>query len=47
MSGWGVIFMTGLAPTTWFGGYVGTGLLSAVVHLPVRERPIQDRAVMA
>ena len=37
-----------------FGSYdvvwsvgVGTGLLSAVVHLPVRERPIQDRAVMA
>lgn len=30
----------------WWVG-VGTGLLSAVVHLPVRERPIQDRAVMA
>ena len=30
----------------WWVG-VGTGLLSAVVHLPVRERPIQGRTVMA
>jgi predicted MFS family arabinose efflux permease len=30
----------------WWVG-IGTGFLSALVHLPVRERPIHDRVVPA